>query len=79
MPALDKNLNHNAGFMLGQRRRRWTNIKPTLGENLNHNAGFMLGQRHRRWANMKPALGKNGYMNGWEGGIWHVVVYSEKV
>ena len=22
----------NAGFMLGNRRRRWPNIKPTLGE-----------------------------------------------
>ena len=32
--ALPTSIRHspNVGLMLGQRRRRWANIKPTLGE-----------------------------------------------
>ena len=33
----------NAGFMLGQRRRRWPNIKPALDERLVF-AGWYIGQ-----------------------------------
>ena len=53
----------NAGLMLVQRRRRWTNIKPGLSQdnvfagypfNTRHwtNAGLMLVQRLQRWTNI---------------------------
>ena len=35
----------NVGFMLGQRRRRWTNIKPTLGQYIVF-SGFIWIMRH---------------------------------
>ena len=63
----------NVGLMLGQRYRRWLNIKPTLGRcivfaeeshtvpaSTRHrpNVGPMLGQRRRRWTNIGPTLGR---------------------
>ena len=53
----------NAGLMLGQRHRRWPNIKPALGCSrgllsipANYrdwlSAGLMLGQHRRRWYNI---------------------------
>ena len=62
----------NAGLMLGQRRRRWPNIKTSIcwitgvyllcinrdGSNIadKPNTVLMLGHRLRRWPNIKPAL-----------------------
>ena len=31
---------HNAGLMLGQRRRRWPNIDPALGDTVRLKYGF---------------------------------------
>ena len=47
--------------MLGQRRRRWTNINPALGQTVvfpanTSNIVFMLCQRRRRCANIKPTV-----------------------
>ena len=44
--------------MLGRRRRRWPNIKPTLTHCIVLTAyvGLMLGRRRRRWPNIKPTL-----------------------
>ena len=53
----------NVVLMLGQRRRRWANIKSALGHvccqcNRIHwsYVVLMLGQRRRRWASNKSAL-----------------------
>ena len=58
---------HNVGPMLGQRRRRWTNIGPALCRFLvfagipantrwSANNVLLLGQRRRRWTNNKTTF-----------------------
>ena len=52
----------NVGSMLGQRRRRWTNIDPTLSQlhlfvgDLRENVRLMLEQRRGQWASIKTTL-----------------------
>ena len=45
----------NAGLMLGQRRRRWTNIKPTLGKRLVL-AGCLFDLRNQQTQDVQPML-----------------------
>ena len=61
----------NVGLTLDQRRRRWTNVKPTLIQRADTrcwiNVGLTLDQRRRRWTNVKPTLIQRlvsvGYVN----------------
>ena len=59
------------GLLLGQRRRRWTNIIPTIGSTcllgctdqntrLCPNVELMLAQRRIRLPNINPTFGQHG-------------------
>ena len=61
--AANKICRSNTGVMLGQRSRRWTNLKPALiadgqlqaiRKTMTH--GLMLGEGGRRWDSFNPAL-----------------------
>ena len=58
------------GLLLGQRRRRWTNIIPTIGSTsrvcwdvqirTRDVVGLMLAQRRIRLPNINPTFGQHG-------------------